>query len=471
MLFIKRVYPGVRHGVRRSFLKLLIWRRDNVPDGVFAVTLAVLVGAVTGFGAFLLKTFVKFISGFLTGGLHMSGFNWYLLLIPVVGILLTGIYVRYILRDNIEHGVAQLMRDLSKKMYDLKRHLTYAPIFASSITLGFGGSAGAEGPIAYTGAAIGSNVGRMFGMSPQLLMIMIGCGAGAGIAGIFKAPIGGVLFTLEVLKMELTTLSVIALIVASVVSAMIVYVCTGCTFDVGFIQTIDFDPSILPYVLLLGLFCGVYSIYYSAIMHRMQRFYNRISNPWIKNLSSGLLLAVLIFVFPVLYGEGYGAVAKILNGDASVMADHSFYFIHGHNDMWLLIIAAGVLLVKAFATSSSNSGGGIAGDFAPTLFAGCMAGYLFAGTLNHFFGLDLPTGNLALVGMAGVMAGAIQAPLMALFITVEMTGASGLFLPVMLCSAISYTTVKLITPHSFYAVRLHWHDEIMMSRNHRREES
>lgn len=466
MSIIKRSYPAVRHGIRRSFLKLLIWRRNNVPDGVFAVTLAVIVGAITGFCAFLLKTFVKYISGFLTSGLHMSGINWYLLLIPVAGILLTGIYVRYILRDNIEHGVAQLMRDLSKKMYDLKSHLTYAPVLASSITLGFGGSAGAEGPIAYTGAAIGSNIGRMFGMSPRLLMIMIGCGAGAGIAGIFKAPIGGVLFTLEVLKMEFTTLPVIALIVSSVVSAMIVYVCTGCTFDVGYIPSVAFDPSIIPYVILLGLFCGVYSIYYSGIMHRMERFYDRISNPWLKNLSSGLLLAVLIFVFPVLYGEGYGSVAQILNGDASVMADHSFYFGYGNSDMWLLIIAAGILIVKAFATSSSNCGGGVAGDFAPTLFAGCIAGYLFAGTLNHFFGLDLPTGNFALIGMAGVMAGAIQAPLMALFITVEMTGASGLFLPVMLCSAISYATVKLITPHSFYAVRLHWHDEIMTSQHH-----
>lgn len=435
------------------FKRLVYWRREHLPDNVFLFVLAVVVGALTGLGAFMLKTAIRWVSLALTSGLEASRPNWILLLLPAVGILLTGIYVRYILRQDISHGTSHLLHDLSRKMYRLRRRLTYAPMLASTLTLGFGGSAGAEGPIAYAGAAIGSNVGQAFGMSRRMLMIMIGCGAGAGIAGIFKAPVGGVLFTLEVLSVPLTTLSVLALVVSSLTSWMVVYSCMGFTMDLHYAASGPFAAGELPMVLLLGLFCGLYSFYYSKVMAVMTGVYGRMRNPWLRNLLAGSLLAVLIFLFPSLYGEGYDSITKILDGNVGSIMDYGLFY--GLADDWraVALVTAGVLLAKCFACSATNSGGGVAGDFAPTLFAGCMAGFLFATVGNHVFGTDMAVSDFAYIAMAGVMAGAVRAPLMAIFITAEMTGCFSLFFPVVACATVSYAVVRMLDPEDFYLFR------------------
>ena len=321
-----------------------------------------------------------------------------------------------------------------------------APVLASTLTLGFGGSAGAEGPIASTGAALASQLGRWVGLPPRLMMIIIGCGAGAGIAGIFKAPVGGMMFTLEVMGMEMTTVAVIALTIACVIGGMTSYGMTGFSLDVPLNHPQYFDPHMSGWIIVLGVLCGLYSIYYSRVGVLTQRLLGLCRSPWLKALLSGIILAVLVFVFPSLYGEGYETMARLIDGNLTAMTDYSFWHMDGRPTLdTIMLVCGGVAVVKSFACTATNSGGGVAGDFAPTLFAGCMAGFFFGGILNMLFGLSLPLGNCALIAMAGAMAGIIKAPLMAMFIVVEMTGYYGMMFPVAICSVTSYATVWALT--------------------------
>lgn len=429
----------------------MAWRERNLSEKAFVFLLASVVGLLAGTGAFVLKRLVAGVSHFLTSHLHSDSANWGLLVIPLTGIVLTGIFCRYIMRARLANGVRQLMKNLADKIYTLKGYLTFAPILASTLTLGFGGSAGSEGPIAYTGAAIGSNVARIFRLSPRLMMIMVGCGAGAGIAGIFKSPLGGALFTLEVLRMPMDTLSVMVLMVTVVIASMTAYILSGCTLDIPLDQSLAFEPRLLPYVVALGLFCGVYSLYYSYVMKKIGILLGFIGNPWLRNLAGGSLLAVLVFVFPSLYGEGYGVVGKVINGNFSGLVSDSLFAADGGGGMLLILVSFGTLMMKCFATSATNNGGGVSGDFAPTLFAGCLAGFFFASLLNALFGLGLPVAHFAFYGMAGVMAGAIRAPLMAMFLTCEMGAAYSYFLPLMLTAAVSFGIVRLFTADSYFS--------------------
>lgn len=427
----------------------------HISDKIRLIVLAVFVGVLAGSAAALLKWLIQEVVSLLRPLDISNGPDWTMLLLPVMGIMLTGIYQRYILRDSISHGVDKLVNDLAENRYALNPHLTYAPIIASTLTLGFGGSAGSEGPIAYSGAAIGSNIGRLSGISRDDLYILIGCGAAAGIAGIFKAPVGGAMFTLEVLGMSFTTVSVIALFGSAISAAMMAYILSGYSIDIPWNHNITFDPSIMPYILILGVFCGVYSVYYSLVMKRMRKAYESIKNPWIENLVSGAMLAVLIFIFPTLYSEGYDTVGQVLNLDNEAPFMHSLLTGVGGQQWWLLVVLGGVLAVKCFACSASNSGGGVAGDFAPTLFAGCIAGLFFALISNKLLDLSLPLQVFAYVGMAGVMAGVIRAPLMALFLTAEMCNGFDYFLPLITVSLISYGIVMLITRKKFYLPHIH----------------
>lgn len=429
--------------------------RQHLPSKVLIIILAVIAGLITGSGAHLLKCLVAWVSGPMTDGLNPNNANYILLISPILGILLTGIFQRYILQREIFHGVDRLSKSLAHHRYHLPTDLTYSPILASSITLGFGGSAGSEGPIAYAGAAIGSNIGRLFGITPALTKVMIACGASAGIAGIFKAPVGGALFSIEVLCMGLSAVAVIAVFTSSVTAALTAYVWSGCTPDIRFESIAPMQWGWMPYVVVLGLFCGLYSAYYSHIMRFMTHWYSTMGNPWAKNIIAGSIIAVAVFLFPPLYGEGYGFIDKLLSGDGGDFTHFSLFASDGAQTMTPILMAAGILAVKAFATSSTNSGGGVAGDFAPTLFAGAVAGFLFAATFNTVFMSGLPIGIFVFLGMAAVMAGAIQAPLMAVFLTAEMaSGGSVLLLPLALCAMMSYLTVRVL--HIFFHHRFRW---------------
>lgn len=438
-----------QHIIKKAYQSV----RDRQTETTFFLVLAFVTGLLTGVAAFLLKRMIGCVSQLLTSCFNADGPNYLLLLIPIVGIVLTGIFVRYILRYNVEHGVARLLDRIRNKRPVMKRRLTFGSMIASTFTLGFGGSAGSEGPIAFTGAAIGSNVARAMKMSPSMMMVMLGCGAGAGIAGIFKAPVGGALFTIEVLRMELTTTSVFALFIASITSALTAFVLSGCTFDVPWATIVPFDMSLIPWVIALGIFCGLYSYYYAWVMKKLSALFSSIKNQWIRNISSGAVLAVLVFLFPALYGEGYGVIGEIVNGNTSSLMRDSLWAGSPTAETTLLVVAAGILLVKCIATSASNSGGGVAGDFAPTLFAGAIAGLLFASAVNLTGLATIDASHFALIGMGAVMAGAIRAPMMAIFLTIEMTASYSFIVPIVLSATISFAIVKALTPGSFYNLR------------------
>lgn len=445
---------NIREKWHTGFLSFLIWRERHIKEKTFVVMLSLLVGVLCGVAALLLKGLIHFISGFLTSHLAVTSGNYLFFIYPVLGILITMLFVRYVVRDNISHGVTRVLYAISQNKSYLKRHNVYSSIVASSMTIGFGGSVGAEGPIVYTGAAIGSTLGSFFRMSPRILMILVGCGAAAGISGIFKAPIAGMLFTLEVLMIDLTTVSVMPLLISSITAATMAYVFTGYDVEFFFVQSEPFVTARIPFAVLLGVFCGLVSLYFTRVMNMMENVYGKISNPWKKLCFGGVILATLIFLFPPLYGEGYGSIVSLLDGNISGIVDGSIFYADRDNVLFILVFIAMIMLFKVFATSATNGAGGVGGTFAPSLYVGCMAGFFFAYLTNTVFGLDLSVKNFALMGMAGVMSGVMHAPLMAIFLTAELTGGYELFLPLLIVSALSYGTIKVFEPYSIYTMRL-----------------
>lgn len=450
------------HSVSDLFLRFVLWREKHVKEKTFVLFVAFLVGLFGGLAAILLKTLIHVISGALTSQVDISAGNYVYILFPSIGVVIAALYVRYVVKDDISHGVTRVLYAISQNKSRLKRHNIYTSLVASSITIGFGGSVGAEGPIVYTGAAIGSNIGRMFRMSSRSLMILVGCGAAAGIAGIFKAPIAGMLFTLEVLMLDLTAVSVMPLLIASITSATLAYVYTGYDFEFFFVQSEEFYMSKIPFVIVLGIFCGLVSLYFTKVMNMMENFFGRFKNRWYKTAVGCVILSTLVFIFPPLYGEGYGSILGLLGGDPSTIVNGSIFY-GDRNSVWFIILFIILIIAtKAFATSSTNGAGGVGGTFAPSLYVGCMAGFVFAYSANLMgFDTALSTKNFALIGMAGVMSGVMHAPLMAIFLTAELTGGYDLFLPLLIVSTISYGTIKIFEPYSIYTMRLAKRGELL----------
>lgn len=455
------ISTNIFHPVRESFFRFVLWREKHIKEKTFVMILAFFVGIFCGLAALVLKFLIHTFSAFLTADVNPTAGNILYILFPAIGIIITALYVRYIVRDNISHGVTRVLYAISQNKSRLKRHNIYTSVLASSVTIGFGGSVGAEGPIVYTGAAIGSNLGRVFRMSPRILMILVGCGAAAGIAGIFKAPIAGMLFTLEVLMLDLTAVSVMPLLIASITSTTLAYVYTGYEFEFFFAQTENFYTSRIPYVIMLGLVCGFASLYFTRVMNMMENFFGRFKNKIYKTLTGCCILSLLVFLFPPLYGEGYGSITGLLAGDPSSIVNGSIFY-GDRNEIWFLAVFIGlVILTKAFATSATNGGGGVGGTFAPSLYVGCLTGFLYAFIINNLGIVELSTKNFALIGMAGVMSGVMHAPLMAIFLTAELTGGYDLFLPLLIVSTISYGTIKIFEPYSIYTMRLAKRGELL----------
>lgn len=445
-------------------MRVLMWREKHIKEKTFVIILALVVGIVSGFAALLLKFLISAIATFLTSKLSLTSGNYLYLIWPIVGVFIVSLFVRYVVRDNISHGVTRVLYAISQKKSRLKIHNMWTSLVASSVTIGFGGSVGAEGPIVFTGAAIGSNLGGLFRLSPRILMMLVGCGAAAGIAGIFKAPIAGMLFTIEVLMLDLTAVSVMPLMIASIAGATVAYAFTGYDVEFFFSQSEPFLTARIPYVIVLGVFCGFVSLYFTKAMNMMERMFGKLKNPWYKLAVGAVVLSSLIFLFPPLYGEGYGPINMLLNGQVSQIFDGSLFYDYRH-DVWMVIIfIALIILTKVFATSATNGSGGVGGTFAPSLYVGCMAGFLFAiliNTLGLCDGGGLSTKNFALMGMAGVMSAVMHAPLMAIFLTAEMTGGYELFLPLLIVSIISYGTIRLFLPYSIYTMRLAQRGELL----------
>lgn len=434
---------------------IVSWRERHIKESNFLIFLALIVGVICGFAAQLLKYLIHTIAHILTSHFSETTGNWLNLLYPVIGILLVTLFIQYVVKDNVSHGVTRVLYAISRRKSRLKKKHIYASLVGSAVTIGFGGSVGAEGPIVYTGAAIGSNIGQAFRLSPRILMLLVGCGAAAGIAGIFRAPIAGMLFTLEVLMIDLTGTTVMPLLISSITGATVAYILEGYGAEFFFSQSEPFQTNRIPFTILLGVVCGFVSLYFTRAMFMLEKWFGSIPNKWVKICMGGILLAGLIFIFPPLYGEGYESINVLLEGNVQGILDGSIFYgdrIHP----WSIALFVGCLvLTKVFATTATNAAGGVGGTFAPSLFVGAMAGFLFAYIFNLFdFGVTLSQKNFTLMGMAGVMSGVMHAPLMAIFLTAEMTGGYNLFLPLLIVSTLSYMTIRTFEPYSIYTMRL-----------------
>ena len=441
----------------RILTRIDTWRATHVSERMFVLMLAFMVGVLSAVAAYVLHWLINQIVALLTAGFDATSFNLLYLVYPVVGILLTMLFVRYVVKDNISHGITRILYAISQNRSRLKAHNTWSSVIASAITIGFGGSVGAEAPIVLTGSAIGSNLGKLFRMDSHTLMLLVGCGAAGAIAGIFKAPIAGLVFTLEVLMIDLTMASLMPILVSCVTATCFTYVFSGdaalFTFHLDDMWTVERIPACVG----LGIFCGLVSLYFVRTMGFCEDLFARLRNhPYVKLVVGGSLLSLLIFLFPSLFGEGYNSINLLLNGsgedDWSQILNNSLF---AGQERLLVLYVALVLLTKVFATSATNGGGGCGGTFAPSLFVGCFSGFLFSRLWNIYeLGVHVPEKNFALMGMAGVMSGVMHAPLTGIFLIAELTGGYSLFLPLMIVSVCSYLTINIFEPHSIYGSRL-----------------
>ena len=445
------------------FYKFLVWRANNIKEKHFVLIVSFLVGICTAASAIILKNLIHFIQHVLSVNFAADQVNYLYLLYPVLGILLAGLFVKYIVRDDISHGVTKILYAISQRKSRIKPHNMWTSIVASSVTIGFGGSVGAEAPIVLTGAAIGSNLGRLFKMEQKTLMLLVGCGAAGAIAGIFKAPIAGLVFVIEVLMLDLTMTSVLPLLITSVTAATVSYIFTGTEAMFKFSQTEAFVIERIPYVILLGIFCGLISLYFTRVMNWIEGEYRRYGTTyWRKFMMGGIMLSLLIFIFPPLYGEGYDTIGLLLNGQFAGLMDNSMFYPLNDSYFGIVIFLGLILLTKVFASSATNGGGGCGGIFAPSLYLGCIAGFIFAHICNYFpFTMYLSEKNFALLGMAGIMSGVMHAPLTGVFLIAELTGGYDLFLPLMIVSIGSYITILMFEPHSIYSMRLAQKGELL----------
>ena len=433
------------------------WRVQNVSDKTFLLVLAFVVGVLSAVAAFVLHGLINTIVALLTGRFHADTYNWLYLVYPVVGIWLTSLFVRYVVRDNISHGITRILYAISSNRSRLKGHNTWSSVIASAITIGFGGSVGAEAPIVLTGSAIGSNLGQLFRLDNKTLMTLVGCGAAGAIAGIFKAPIAGLVFTLEVLMIDMTMSALLPILVSCVTATCFTYLFSGNAVLFSFHLDSDWTVERVPACILLGITCGLISLYFIRTMTFCENLFARFKNkPYVKLLMGGIILSTLIFLFPSLYGEGYHSINLLLNGkteaDWNQILDGSLFY--GHSEYIILYLAL-VLFTKVFATSATNGGGGCGGTFAPSLFIGCFTGFLFSRLWNmNQIGVYVPEKNFALLGMAGVMSGVMHAPLTGIFLIAEITSGYNLFMPLMIVSVAAYLTINIFESHSIYGMRL-----------------
>ena len=444
-----RVVRWLNRRVHRVFLSFLgLGTRRHV------IFVSLVVGVVCALAAMLLKFLAHWTAGVVNDLISHGRDSLVLLILPAIGIVLTLLFVRYAVGENIAHGVSNVLLAISQNRGRIKLHNTWSSIVASSITIGFGGSVGAEAPIVMTGAAIVSNLGRFFRMDSKSVILMVGCGASAGIAAIFKAPLAGLVFTLEVLMLDLTMSSLVPLLVSSVTATITTSLLMGGGSLFHFVYNVPFDLSKTPYYLILGVFPGLVSVYFTRTAIALGGWFGRMSNTYRRVLAGVLLLGGLIYLYPPLYGEGYSSVQQLFEGKVDQLFSHSpLAFVTGNP--WLLLVVLGALfLLKVVAMAATTGAGGVGGSFAPTLFVGAVAGFFMARLLNMTMDAGVGVSNFVLVGMAGAMAGVMHAPLLGIFLIAELTEGYVLLIPLMLTATVAYITVSSFDRHSIYTMRL-----------------
>jgi chloride channel protein, CIC family len=440
---------------RIRFLRNIFTRRFVDVDQVKLVyLLSLLVGFLSALAAAFLKNAIHYTNKLLTGGISGESGGFRYLIFPIVGMFLTVLFVKYIVRDNIGHGISRILHAISRKRSQLKVHNTWTSLIASTLTIGFGGSVGAEAPIVLTGSSIGSAVGRFFRLNYKNITLLIGCGAAGAVSGIFKAPIAGIVFTLEILMLDLTISSIVPLLISSVTAATVAYFLMGEKVLLSFDITEAFNISNIPWYLILGVISGLISLYFSRMTLFLEGSYEKIKNTYLRLILGGTILGGLIYLFPPFYGEGYDTIMALLQGNTDLVFKSSIFDTLSGNFIVIILFMLGLILLKVVASSSTNGAGGVGGIFAPTLFIGGINGFFVANFLRRFIHVDLPDNRFVLVGMAGMMAGVMHAPLTAIFLIAEISGGYRLLIPLIITSTVAYITTRSFEKHSIYHVQL-----------------
>lgn len=440
----------------RNYLSNLKDAILNMPEKRKLIILSFVVGISSGLAAVILESLVRAIHRGLTSWFDGILDNFLYLVYPGIGMLLSLILLRFVIKDNIGHGVTKVLVAVSKNDSRIKPHNMWSSILTSSMTIGFGGSVGAEAPIVYTGAAIGSNFARYMGMSYRNMTILLGCGAAGAVAGIFKAPLAGVLFTLEILLFNISMTSMMPLLFSTVSATMVSYIFLGDALPFECTLT-PFRIVNVPFYVLLGFFCGLCSLYFLRTTLWLEDKLGKVKNPYVKWAFCAGGLGLLIFLFPPLYGEGYDALGPLLNGQAISYDGDTILAFMLHRPWLVPVFFALILILKVFSMTLTNAGGGVGGTFGPTLFVGAMAGFLLARVTNLLLAgteFTVPEQNFVLVGMAGLMAGVMQAPMTAIFLIAEISGGYELFIPLIITASIAFGTIRIFEKYSIYTKRI-----------------
>jgi chloride channel protein, CIC family len=433
--------------------RFLTWRVKYISPRQFMMLMSVLVGFSVGIAAVIIKNSVHFIQNLLTSGFAINYHNYLYFAYPTIGILIAVLFIKYIIKRPVRHGIPSVLYAISKNSGVINRHNMFSSVVTSAFTVGFGGSVGLEGPTVATGAAIGSNIGRLFRLNYKQITLLLGCACAGAMASIFKAPIAAIVFAIEVIMLDLTMASMVSLLFASVTAALTSYAFLGqnVLYPVEIVEHFKFAD--LPFYILLGLFAGLVSTYFTRMYMIINKTFDKIKGWVAKLVIGGSALGILIFFFPSLYGEGYEAINTSLQGNFDYLFDKSIYYDYIDNFAVLILLLFAIILLKVIATAVTFGSGGIGGIFAPSLFLGANVGLLFSKIANYF-NFNISESNFALVGMAGVIAGVIHAPLTAIFMIAEITGGYELFMPLMITSTISYATTRIFEPNSVYTILL-----------------
>ncbi|MEG0807281.1 MAG: chloride channel protein [Alistipes sp.] len=443
----------------RAFLRLT----QRLSNRQMMMLLAVVVGVLAGLGTYLFEVLLYAIKNGLTRWFPIDSAHFLFLIYPAVGIVLAALFVKHIVRDNISEGVTRVLYAMSSKNSRIAGHNVWTSIVGGATTIGFGGSVGPEAPIVLTGAAIGSNLGRLARLNYRDTTLLLCCGAGAALAAIFKAPITGVVFVLEILMLDITAGSVIPLLIASITATTMAFMLRG--FDPILAITLRAEDAFelwqIPLFMLLGVMCGLMAWYFTTMNRRVGRIFGKITNPYKKWIVGGAVLGVLIFVFPPLYGEGYEGFTSLMHGNAQSLFENSLFYSFRNIDWVIILFIIATMFFKVIAMASTNAAGGVGGTFAPSLFVGAFTGATLALVCNALFGWQVSIVSFTLVGMAGVMAGVMNAPLTSIFLIAELSNGYGLFIPLMITACISFAVDYYLDPDSIYTRQLRHRGELL----------
>jgi len=444
----------------KVYQRFLIWRLKSIGQKQFILILSALIGLGVGLAAVIIKNLVHWIQLIFTQEFVQPVYHYLYFILPIFGILLTILFIRHINKRPVGHGIPSVLYAISKSNGIIRRHNLYSSVIASALTVGFGGSVGLEGPTVATGAAIGSNIGRYFRLNYKQVTLLLGCACAGAMSAIFKAPIAAIVFALEVIMLDLTLTSLIPLLISSITAALTSYLFLGQNVLYSFQVKEAFIMGHIPYYILIGILAGLMSVYFTKMYIFVTGLFEKIKGPYMKLIIGGSVLGLLILLVPSLFGEGYEPINNCLSGNYGYLFENSFYEKYADSIGITLVVLFFVLMFKVIATSVTFGAGGIGGIFAPSLFIGSNLGLFFAKIVN-LFGVDLSESNFALVGMTGLIAGVIHAPLTAIFLIAEITGGYELFFPLMLVSTISFATTRIFTANSVYTVQLAKRGELL----------